>query len=205
MAQGTTFCSQDSCVSMFGAVWDTGVLVFPPNAMVLEIGCAEGDWQTPMLAARPDLQITGIDWRECERPGTVIRGDVLTYDFPPERFDAVVGVSSIEHIGLGHYENDPLDLDGDTHAMHRAVRWLKPGGWVYADVPYGSAYSVEGTSHRVYDDAAVASRLLVRGLCGQWTWYTTWTEQDHALHEVPPRLPVRSLTYVALVATKEIA
>ena len=189
---------------MFGAVYDTGVLVFPPAARVLEIGCAEGDWQTPMLAARPDLQITGIDWLACERPGTVLRGNVLTMDFPDESFDAVVGVSSIEHIGLGHYESDPIDPDGDTHCMERVVRWLKPGGLVYADVPYGPTYHVEGTSHRVYDDAAVLTRLLVPGLRGQWKWYTTWAMQDHVLHEAPDPRPYPGTTYVALVATKEI-
>lgn len=203
MAQGTAFCSTDSCVSMFGAVYDTGVLVFPEHARVLEIGCAEGDWQTPMLAARPDLQITGIDWRACGRPGTVIRGNVLTHDFPDASFDAVVGVSSIEHIGLGHYESDPLDPEGDTHCMERVVRWLKPGGLVYADVPYGSAYRVVGTSHRVYDEAALRARLMVPGLRWRWTWYTTWAEQDHVLHDTPIDAP--TMVYVALVATKEHA
>jgi hypothetical protein len=201
VALGTNFCSTDSCVSMFGAVWDTGVLRFPENAKVLEIGCAEGDWQTPMLAARPDLQITGIDWRACERPGTVVKGNVLTYDWPDASFDVIVGISSIEHIGLGHYERDPLDVDGDTHCMERVVRWLKPGGWVYADVPYGTAYAVVGTSHRQYDDAAVDKRLLVPGLRGRWKWYTTWAEHDHQLHADPFVAPC--MTYVAIVATKE--
>jgi SAM-dependent methyltransferase len=193
----------DACISLFGAVWDTGSLVFPQHARVLEIGCAEGDWQTPMLAARPDLQIIGIDWRDCERPGAVIRGDVLSIDFPDASFDAVVGVSSIEHIGLGHYDNDPLDPDGDRHCMERVVRWLIPGGVFYADVPYGPAYALEGTSHRVYDDAALQSRLLVPGLCERRRWYTTWAGQDHVLHEAPTPSP--GMTYVALVATKEIA
>lgn len=188
---------------MFGAVYDTGILVFPPNARVLEIGCAEGDWQTPMLAVRPDLQITGIDWRDCTRPGTVIRGDVLTHDFPPASFDAVVGVSSIEHMGLGHYESDPLDPDGDTHAMERAVRWLKPGGLVYADVPYGTTYCVEGTSHRVYDGVALRTRLMVPGLRERRRWYTTWADHDHVLHDWPP--DVAGMIYVAVVATKEWA
>ena len=188
---------------MFGAVYDTGALVFPPNATVLEIGCAEGDWQTPMLTVRPDLQITGIDWRECERPGTVIRGDVLTYDFPPASFDAVVGVSSIEHVGLGHYEADPLDPDGDTHAMERAVRWLKPEGVIYADVPYGQTYRVEGTSHRVYDDGAVRLRLLVPGLRCRSMWYTTWADHDQRLHQMPWTVSLDTMVYVACVATKE--
>lgn len=189
---------------MFGAVYETGALVFPPGARVLEIGCAEGDWQTPMLAVRPDLQITGIDWRWCSRPGEVIQGNVLTHHFPKASFDAVVGVSSIEHVGLGHYDKDPLDEDGDQHCMNRVVRWLKPGGWVYADVPYGLTYGVCGTSHRVYDEAALRARLVVPGLTLQRQWYTTWRDDDHVMHDLAPT-PVEfpdTFQYVAMVATK---
>lgn len=112
-----------------------------------------------MLELRPDLHLTGIDWRGTTGAGTVIKGDVLTHDFPDEAFDVIVGVSSIEHIGLGHYEHDPLDVDGDIHCMARAARWLKPGGWIYADVPYGTTYQVFSSSHRQYDDAALQTRL----------------------------------------------
>lgn len=151
----------DCCLTLFGAVWARGVLDWPRGARILEIGCAEADWMTPMLAERPDLQITGIDWRACERPGTVIRGDVLTADFPDASFDAMVGISSIEHIGLGHYSGDPLDSDGDIHCMQRVARWLKRDGSVYLDVPFDAAgYRVCGTSHRIYDAAAVQARLL---------------------------------------------
>ena len=192
----------DSCISMFGAVYDTGALVFPPNASVLEIGCAEADWMTPMLAVRPDLHITGIDWRACERPGTVIHDNVLAYPFPAASFDAVVGVSSIEHIGLGHYNHDPEDHDGDVRCMRRVVQWLKPGGWVYADVPYGPTYRVEGTSHRVYNDEAIAARLMVFGLTERRRWYTTWGDGDYVLHD-RPAMHADRFVYVALLAMKE--
>jgi Caenorhabditis protein of unknown function, DUF268 len=163
----------DVCLSLWADAYATGTCAFPHGARVLEIGCAEADWITPMLAVRPDLQITGIDWRPCTRPGTVIQGDVLTHDWPAASFDVMIGVSSIEHIGLGHYDHDPLDVDGDVHAMARVVRWLKPGGWVYLDVPYEPAgYRVEGTSHRVYDDAAVQARLLP-GLTLRQRWVST--------------------------------
>ena len=81
------------------------------------------------------------------------------------------------------------------------MRWLKPGGWVYADVPNGPAYRVEGTSHRVYDDAAWRTRLMVPGLRSRQQWYTTWAGQDHVLHDAPVHAP--GMTYVALLATKE--
>lgn len=192
----------DECLSIFGDVYATGALVFPEGAHVLEIGCAEADWMTPMLAQRPDLHLTGIDWRGCERPGTVIRGDVLTYDFPPASFDAVVGISSIEHIGLGHYDKDPVDVDGDTHCLERVVTWLKPGGWVYCDVPFrADGYQVVGDSHRIYD-VATFPRLMVPGLRPLPPLYVT----DQGLTTtVPPPTAMNAgrFHYVALRATKD--
>ena len=197
----TPFREDDPCLSLFGSVWATGVVDWPQGAHVLEIGCAESDWMTPMLALRPDLQITGIDWQDPgTRPGAVVRGDVLTVDWPDGTFDAAVGVSSIEHIGLGHYDHDPVDADGDTRCMERVARWLKPGGVLYADVPYGRGFKVDRTSHRVYDDAALASRLMVSGLRERCRWYGS----DYARElRSTPEWNARGLLYVALLATKE--
>lgn len=192
----------DPCLSIFREVYETGALVFPPNATVLEVGSAEADWMTPMLAARPDLHLTGIDWRRHRRPGTVVQADVLTHVFPAASFDVVVGISSIEHIGLGHYDNDPADVDGDTHCMQRVVQWLKPGGWVYADVPHGPAFAVvDRTSHRVYDDASWHARLIPPGLTVRQAWYTSG--QTRGLHPRPVIPPEGCMAYVAFLAMKE--
>lgn len=160
----------DGCLRLFGRASQAFPLPIPEGARVLEIGCHEADFMGALSIARRDVSITGIDWLSCQRQyGRAIHGDVLTYDFPPEYFDVVVGISSIEHIGLGHYNSDPLDVDGDTHCLERAVSWLKPGGWVYFDVPWQpDRYEVNGTKHRVYHTESVASRLLVPGLTPVW-------------------------------------
>lgn len=151
----------DACLGFWALAWNGGWCQFPPGATVLEIGCAEADWQTPMLAERPDLQITGIDWRDCARPGVTIRGDVLMQEFPPASFDAIVSVSAIEHIGLGVYDGDPVHEFGDSVTMARCAQWLKPDGWLYFDVPYrpNGSYEVHG-NFRAYDEAALQSRLI---------------------------------------------
>lgn len=148
------------CLSFWEDAKKAGAIHFPPHASVLEIGSAEDDWITPMIAARPDLRITGIDWRATQRPADLmVQGDVLTYDFPAASFDAIVAVSTLEHIGLNSY-GDPLDPDGDTKAVQRAWTWLKPGGFFYFDVPYrpDGPYTVN-SNFRAYDPANFAARL----------------------------------------------
>lgn len=163
LADTWAYVGHDECLKFFGtALRETRPPIAPVGA-VLEIGCAEGDWITPAMQAWPGMTFTGIDWRGASRKCHVIKGDVLTHPFPNASFDLIVSVSAIEHVGLGHYKQDPKDRDGDSKAIQRAYAWLKPGGWLYVDVPYNSgkdAYMVHGTSHRIYDDATIASRLL---------------------------------------------
>lgn len=160
---------QDLCLSFWAIAWQKGWISFPPNARVLEIGCAEADWQTPMLAIRPDLQITGLDWRHCDRPGTTIRGNVMDATlFPVDSFDAIVSISAIEHVGLGAYDNDPSHSEGDTHAMFNAWQWLKPGGWMYLDVPFRDDHYAAYGSYRAYDIAAIDRRLASKFIRRNW-------------------------------------
>lgn len=87
----------------------------------------------------------------------------MTADFAPQSFNWIVSISAIEHIGLGHYKQDPVNDSGDSIAMANAWRWLTPGGWMYVDVPWNvgeNAYHVHGTSHRVYDEMTASTRLL---------------------------------------------
>jgi SAM-dependent methyltransferase len=153
--------SDDLCLSFWKRALDSGWVNFPPKARVLEIGCAEADWQTPMLAVRPDLQITGVDWRKVQRPGRVIQGDVMNASlFPGKSFDAIVSISAIEHVGLGAYEQDPLDEDGDVRAMDNAFAWLKPGGFVYLDVPFQAhGPMLVLPSYRRYGEMDILERL----------------------------------------------
>lgn len=137
-----------------------------------------------MTQARPDLQITGIDVRRCDRAATVILGDVLTHDFPPASFDAIVFISSLEHIGLGAY-GDPIDPDGDTKAMARARTWVRTDGLVYFDVPYSPQYTLVKGKWRRYDDANLRRRVM-----------TGWTEIAREVQE--PKHP--DAPYLAVIA-----
>jgi hypothetical protein len=152
----------DMCLGFFQTFWEQGLLPeLPHGARVLEIGCAEADWLTPMKTARPDLYLVGLDQRDWgSRPGAdeTIKADVLTYQgFAPASFDAMIAVSMVEWAGTGKY-GDPVDPEGDVVTMRRAHEWLKPSGWLYFDVPYddGTTNQQRNPPMRVYDEAAFA-------------------------------------------------
>lgn len=150
----------DPGLALFTASLKASGLDVPSGGRVLEIGCSEADWLSLAKAADASLDLHGIDWRRVGRPGTIVHGDVMTATYAPQSFDFILGVSSIEHIGLGHYSGDPKRDDGDTATMQRVHEWLKDDGLVYLDVPYTlGAYDVHGTEYRCYNDAAIAERL----------------------------------------------
>lgn len=88
-----------------------------------------------------------------------IRGDIRHTNFPNNFFDRVIAVSTIEHIGLGHY-GDMFDEKGDKQAVKEITRILKPNGKLLATVPYGK-YAVT-LGERIYD--ALALKRTFRGL-----------------------------------------
>lgn len=162
LADAWAYDGKDECFQFFTLALKAVRPPIAPQGALLEIGCAEANWLALAQQAWPGFALTGIDWRAVNRPGTTIQGDVLTHEFPAESFDLIASISAIEHIGLGHYSQDPKDADGDSKAIARAYRWLKPGGWLFFDVPWNTgkdAYRVCGSSHRIYDDATHRSRL----------------------------------------------
>lgn len=174
IAETWTFTGKDECARVFEVALKAFNPHVPTNAHVLEIGCCELDWLTPASESWPEMTFTGIDWRfrKREQPRvTNIKGDVRVAEFAPHSFDWIVSVSTIEHIGLGHYNGDPKDEAGDIVAMRNCYRWLKPGGWMYFDVPWnvGEAYRAWGTSHRVYDAIAIQGRLAAAPWVQRWS------------------------------------
>lgn len=188
------------------------------GSKLLDVGCNEADWVGLAHAAWPDAVIGGLDWRAkpwisddtmaWKRQGNGL--DAATFD--AESFDGIVSLSAVEHFGLGHYSNDPKDRDGDTHVLANLWRWLKPGGWLYFDVPYDPRrYWVDHTSHRMYDDAAVLQRLWRAPLAeakatAVWHW-TGYVHMHHCDQLIDKPMPVAQPDdqlrfYIALLAWK---
>jgi hypothetical protein len=189
MAQQWPAVVKDSCGQFFGTALRAANPPLPKTARVLEIGCAEYDWLTTATESWSEMTFTGIDWRAYKKTPprtTIIKGDVLTHAFEKRSFDWVCLISSLEHIGLGHYDLDPADPDGDTKTINRIWKWLVPGGWLYFDVPYNHRYEVVKTSHRIYDDAAVESRLRQGRWRGHWRGVVGKGETSRLLTKTPP-------------------
>lgn len=196
----------DACVTFFSQCLARARFDIPPGARILELGCAEYPWMRHVRRVCPDLEVTGIDWRETEDGQ---QGDILTVDFPLASFAAIIAISTIEHIGLGHYRSDPIDPEGDTTALARAWRWLRPGGVLFFDVPFDpTGYRVQGTKCRVYDRATLRERLQDAPLraaetTAVWAWegYARATDTAHVQTAIPTE-PVDPFWYVGLVGRK---
>lgn len=202
----------DPGISLFTACLNAGApMVFHPGDRILEACCAEEDWLTRAAAAWPECSFIGIDQavgKRSEGPNWErYREDLLREDaFERESLDAVVSLSAIEHLGLGHY-GDPTDVDGDTKAVQNIWRWLKPGGWFYFDVPYDpteNSYRLLGaqqTECRVYDDVRLWERLT-RACPGErlFTGYTIAAAPGTLMPK--PTQPARPFHYVAMVLKK---
>ena len=55
---------------------------------------------------------------------------------PDNFFDAIIMVSTVEHIGLSAYKQLSLEDDGDFKAMAELYRVLKPNGVLLMSTPY---------------------------------------------------------------------
>jgi hypothetical protein len=66
-----------------------------------------------------------------------------------ELFDSVWSYSSIEHDGLGRYQ-DPLNAYGDLQTMIKLNCILKPGGFLFLSVPLHVEDFIQFNLHRLY-------------------------------------------------------
>lgn len=108
---------------------------------ILDIGGC--DSLLPLFFARAGHSVTVYDFRRYpeKHPNlTVIQGDFLENQLPPCSFDAVVMVSTIEHIGLGGY-GAPERADADFEVMQQLRGILANGGRVILTFPFNERES----------------------------------------------------------------
>jgi SAM-dependent methyltransferase len=104
---------------------------------ILDFGCAE-DVLSIHLALMGH-KVTGMDFRKFpfeHKNFSFIQADILTWEPPAEKYDTVVSISTIEHVGLSAY-GDPKCKDGDAVAVQKLWSALRKGGDFIMTVPAG--------------------------------------------------------------------
>lgn len=81
----------------------------------LDVGCRESNLAN--FLAKVGYESYGIDINPYPKPSfNFILADIFNYDFKM-KFDLVIAISTIEHIGLSFYGQKNIDKDGDKRAM----------------------------------------------------------------------------------------
>lgn len=128
-----------------------------PRGMLLDIGSAHT--RLPIALASRGYRVVGLDYLPYpyRHPNLrAVRGDAMRCPFAAKSFDAILAVSVIEHVGIGHYGDPARDI-GDRETVQEIARLLKPGGRAILTVPFGRAAT--DPSKRVYDPARLAGLL----------------------------------------------
>lgn len=121
-----------------------------PPGRLLDIGCGHGYFL--LIAKECGWQVAGVEISETgsEYARRALRLEVLTGElaagsFPEESFDVVTMNSVLEHV------LNPMDL------LRRIARVLKPGGWLFFNVP---------------NTESLELRLTTWLMKGRYGWYT---------------------------------
>ncbi len=142
---------------------------------ILDLGCCSSG--EPVALASRGFQVIGLDVSAYpfKHPNLVaLRADALRIPLVSGSVAAVLAVSVIEHIGIGHY-GDPLSEQGDLVAVREIARVLRRGGKALITVPFGLA--MRDDFQRVYDPAGLRALLAplvvlrveyARSLSGLW-------------------------------------
>ena len=153
---------------------------------ILDVGCHGNEifWQLT------DKELFGIDILNLSKEDfrwTFYQQDIRTNSFPNDFFDTVISISTIEHIGLGHYK-DYKEEDGDKSAMREIRRIVKSGGQILITVPFGKRFI--GKWYRVYNKEMI--KELVKDLIlekadyfmrkNEWVW-TSETEAENVISD----------------------
>lgn len=120
------------------------------NLRILDLGCTES--ALALHVASAGYHVTGVDMREFPYKHplfTFAKADIMNLGFRNESFDAVTCISTLEHIGLGFYNDTESRDDADVRAMREIKRVLCSEGMLLLSVPFGISKTTR--QQRIYD------------------------------------------------------
>ena len=137
-------------------------LQVPPGSRVLDVGSR---WSVvPLHLAALGYRTVAMDLARVPIQGggaEIVQADVRRAPFRDDAFDAATMVSTLEHIGIGFYDESQARED-DLVAMDELRRVARRDGTLVLTVPFGRPGS--GPLQRAYDGARL------RKVTSGWTW-----------------------------------
>lgn len=131
-----------------------------PAARVLDIGSAESTLALSLASC--GFKTVALDPRgyPIHHPDMqIVAEDVLKWSGPADAFDAIFCISTLEHIGLGSYDQGAIPAAGvDRAVLDRCSQWMGDDGYLILTVPWG--VGGDDGFQRTYD-ARMLEELLV--------------------------------------------
>jgi len=134
--------------------------VRPSDCRVLDFGGYEGTIALQLAAMGHRVTVWDQRPYPFKHPNiNVLVADIFGRDWANEDpFDVVYSISTVEHLGLGHYGDQVVD-GGDAKALTALWEMVRPGGRLIVTVPAGKPTVQRG--YRVYDERTL------RAICPQ--------------------------------------
>jgi Methyltransferase domain len=134
-----------------------GLAGLPPGARILDVGATEST--VALSLASLGYEVTALDPRlyPFSHPRLVTVASTLEDWNHDGLFDAVICLSTIEHIGLGAYGVEAGEDRADLAAMQRLHALTKPSGRLLLTTRFGEAGA--DSFQRTYDRAGLAELL----------------------------------------------
>lgn len=166
------------------------------GSSVLDVGGSESTMCLSLASL--GYEVTTVD----PRPAPLVHPGLRQVPLPveewetDERFDVVVLLSTIEHIGVGAYGQDENPV-GDIAVMRRVRELVREDGLLILTTPYGR--SARDEIQRTYDDSRLTD-LLAGWVVDDFTVLRKGKDLAWSLHEGEPATAERGKQVVMITA-----